>query len=74
MEEESPGFMEKLVERAQKAAGDTMPKCEICGGTLMGGSLTIYHSGRSMIICMKCTLDSVEYWLTRRDERMHAKE
>lgn len=59
-----------IMKKAQEAAQNSMPHCEApgCGGTLMGGSMTVLHNGKPMIICMKCVLAGTEYYLTKRDE------
>ena len=68
------GFLEGIMDKAQERALATMPSCEVCKGTLMGGSLTISHGGRSMIVCMKCVLDAIDFYLTQRDDRIRSKK
>jgi ribosome-binding protein aMBF1 (putative translation factor) len=73
-DDEKPGFMDKAISSAMKTMGmPKLPVCEVCGGHLAGGSMTIRHKDASLVICMKCVFDGIEYWLTQRDRMLKAK-
>lgn len=67
-DEKKPGFIEKMMLQAQKGALATMPKCELCGGHLAGGALTINHKDKQIVCCVKCIFKGMDFYLTKREE------
>ena len=62
-----------MIEMLAKRAVSAMPSCEMCGGTLVGGSLTVSNDkGVPIIACIKCINISVQFFLRERTKRMAA--
>ncbi len=67
-------MLEDLAKGMMEQAMTTMPACEICHGTLMGGSFTYNGDKGPMILCMKCVFRAITYYVRQREERLKIGE
>jgi len=62
---------EELIDKMMKEAQAKLPACELCRGTLAGGSLTVPDDeGKPTILCISCVFRAVGFYLKERKARM----
>lgn len=65
--------MQDMMEKARQMAQEGLPKCDVCGGHLMGGAGTFNIDGTPLVVCSRCVTTAVEYWVKARNKRLNAK-
>ena len=60
--------------KAQEMVQATQPHCEICGGHLAGGALTVVADNQAMIICLKCVNNGMDYYIRERKKALKSSK